>query len=324
MTTRIQNSQNNSTRKTYSKSNKKKYIPGLAAFYFKAQHPWTRKQSEEKYFNRFSKEYDQIFYKDCIECMKHLPSESIDLIIADPPFGLNFNGKESIYNRDKSFVLEGYREIDQNNYAKFTKDWISELPRLMKKTSSAIIFSGWTNLTDVLLAIRETNLHLINHIIWEYQFGVFTKKKFVTSHYHLLWVVIDPKKYFFNKIEHYPLDVWKISRKYKRGEEKNGTRLSVNLVSRCIHFCSEPGDLVLDPFMGSGTTAVCAKGNYRYFIGFEINKNMEDIINIRLSKVDVGQLFEPYSDMLPNIKELAKKYPKAYKEYLKQEEKKNT
>ena len=295
---------------------KSKYIPGLAAFYFRPTHPWTKEQAENKYSEILSEDYNIIFYEDCIEGMKKLPSKSIDLVIADPPFGLDFTGKESIYNRDKDLVLEDYHEIEKNEYYEFSKAWISQLPRLMKKTSSAAIISGWTNLTDVLLAIKETDLEIINHNIWFYQFGVFTRNKFVTSHYHILWVVKDPNNYFFNKIEHYPLDVWKIKRKYKRGEKKNGTKLPVKLVSRCIHFLSKPGDLILDPFMGNGTTAVCAKGNYRHFIGFEINKKMEPIINHGLSKIELGGLFTPYSEIDPDIEKLKKKYPRAYKVYL--------
>jgi len=301
------------------KKKKRNYIPGLAAFYFHPTHPWTREQAENMYLENLSEDYNKIIYEDCMKGMKRLPSKSIDLIIADPPFGLEFTGKESIYNRDKNFVLDGYIEIEQSEYCEFSKAWISELPRLMKKRSSAVIFSGWTNLLDILLAIKDSKLEIINHLIWFYQFGVFTKKKFVTSHYHLLWIAKDLNNYFFNKIEHYPLDIWKIPRKYKRGEKKNGTKLPIKLVSRCIHFLSKPGDLVLDPFMGNGTTAISAKGNFRHFTGFEINKSMESIINHGLLEVETGELFTPYSEIHPNIEKLKKKYPKAYKEYLKKE-----
>lgn len=298
---------------------KKKYIPGLAAFYFTPQYSWTRKDAQELYYKRMSKDHNQIYYEDCIEGMKRLPSESLDLIIADPPFGLNFNGKESIYNRDSTLVLEDYNEVEQSEYSEFTQNWISELPRLMKETSSAFIFSGWTNLTDVLIAVRETGLYLVNHLIWQYQFGVFTKRKFVSSHYHLLWLIKNPDKYFFNKIEHYPLDIWDIPRTYKRGEKKNGTKLPQKLVEKCIHFCSKPGDLVLDPFLGNATSAICAKGNFRHFLGFEINIRMKPIINNGLEKVEIGEFYIPYKEIPLDIEKLRKKYPRAYKEYLKRE-----
>jgi site-specific DNA-methyltransferase (adenine-specific) len=273
------------------KKKKRKYIPGLAAFYFEPDNSWNKKEAYNLYINNKKDYYGEIYYKDCIDGMKGLEDNSVDLIIADPPFGLEFNGKESLYNRDSELVSKGYVDVDGSEYRLFTKKWVSFLPRLMKKTASAFIFSGWTNLADVLQAIEECNLKLINHIIWKYQFGVFTKRKFVTSHYHLLWIVKNEKNYFFNKIKHYPLDIWEIPRKYASGEKKNGTKLPIELISRCIDYCSKPGQLVLDPFMGNGTTAVASKGNFRHFIGFEINEKMRTIIESNLEKVKIGELY---------------------------------
>jgi DNA modification methylase len=158
---------------------------------------------------------------------------------------------------------------------------------------------------------------LLNHVIWKYQFGVFASTKFVTSHYHVLVVVKDADEYYFHKIEHYPLDVWEIPRKYRTGEKKNGTALPDAVVRRCIDFSSEPGDLVLDPFMGNGTTAVVAKANFRHFIGFEINKNLKPIISENLLAISAGERYTSYASRLPSIDELGQKYPRAYKIYIK-------
>lgn len=305
------------------KKRKNEYIPGLAAFYFKPQYDWTREEAEDLYLKQQFTEYNQIFYEDCVEGMKRLPSESIDLVIADPPFGLDFNGKESIYNRNSEYVQDDYEEIKKSEYERFTRNWIMELRRLMKDTASVFIFSGWTNLKDVLIAIDESSLHVLNHLVWEYQFGVFTKKKHVSSHYHILWAVKDPQRYFFHKIEHYPLDVWDIPRTYKRGEKKNGTKLPLQLITRCINFCSKPGDLILDPFLGNGTTAISAKGSFRHYIGFEINTRMKSIIDGSLAEIEPGDFYIPYSELCkPDIEKLKKEYPKAYKIYLKRKKKK--
>lgn len=257
-------------------------------------------------------------YENCIEGMKKLPSESIDLIVADPPFGIEFNSKELAYNRDSDFVIDEYQEVDED-YDVFTEMWIRELPRLMKKTASAYIFSGWNNLEFVLSSARKANLELVNHIIWTYQFGVFTRRKFVNSHYHLLFYVKEPKKYYFNKILHYPLDSWYIPRKYSRGENKNSTKLPTNLVQKIIDFSSKPGDLVLDPFMGNGTTATVSKGSYRHYFGFEINTNLRGTIESNISKVKLGQLYREYKTLKPDIAILKEKYPRAYKIYCEQE-----
>ncbi|NHI94467.1 MAG: hypothetical protein EAX96_18395 [Candidatus Lokiarchaeota archaeon] len=80
--------------------------------------------------------------------MKQFPENVIDLIIADPPFGIKFDGKGSQYNRDSDLVIDGYNEIAEN-YDQFMVEWVSQLPRIMKETASAFIFSGWTNLKDV-------------------------------------------------------------------------------------------------------------------------------------------------------------------------------
>lgn len=299
---------------------KNPYIAGIAQINFKPKFDWEIDEAkklfdstEHKHKHKIHK-IDRIIYEDCIKGMQSLPEESVDLIIADPPFGIDFSGKEHFYNRKSEFVQDGYGEIE-GDYDQFTELWIKELPRIMKDTASAYIFSGWTNLVDVLIAGRKAGLKLINHIIWKYQFGVFTKKKFVTSHYHVIFFVKNPKKYYFNKIEHYPLDIWEIPRTYMPGQKKNGTKLPENVVTRAINFSSKPGDLILDPFMGNGTTAVCSKINYRHYIGFEINEKMKNILDSNINSVKIGQEYRPYHTYLPSIEDLAEKYP-AVKRYM--------
>lgn len=275
---------------------KKRYIPHKAAAEFEPTDDWTKQEALRLFeSSKYPYPVDRILYQDCIDGMKRLEAESVDVIIADPPFGIAFNGKEALYNRDDSLVVEGYHEVDED-YDEFTLRWMREVLRVLKDTGSAWIFSGWTNLRQVLNAIEEVELTLINHVIWKYQFGVFTKRKFVTSHYHLLFLTKHPTNYYFNKIEHYPLDVWDINRTYNKGERKNGTKLPTELVMRCVDFSTRPGNLILDPFMGNATTAVACKGSYRHYIGFEINPAMREIIDHNLSLVNIGDLYVPYSD----------------------------
>lgn len=289
---------------------KNPYVPGIAQINFKPDFDWEIEEAEQLYREATHKiqPVDTILFEDCIEGMKRLPEDSIDLVIADPPFGINFDGKGSQYNRNQDLVVEDYGEVIEN-YDGFTMQWIAELPRLMKETASAYIFSGWTNLKDLLIALDNHKLTVVNHIIWKYQFGVFTKKKFVTSHYHVLFAVKNPKKYFFNKIEHYPLDIWDIPRTYLPGQEKNGTKLPENVVERAINFSSKPGDLVFDPFMGNGTTAVCAKMTYRHYLGFEKNEKLAPLLQRNIEVVKLGQDYQPYHTFLPSMEELAEKYP---------------
>ena len=297
-----------------------RYIPGIAQLKFKPNYDWEANKAKQMYIDakHLTKKIDEIVYEDCISGMQKLPDTSIDLIIADPPFGIEFVGMESMYNRNSDFVVEGYTEIKED-YDQFTLNWIAELPRIMKDTSSVYIFSGWTNLNDVLTALKQANLEVINHIIWKYQFGVYTKRKFVTSHYHILFAVKNKKKYFFNKFENYPLDVWDIPRTYMPGQKKNITKLPENVVIRIINFSSKPGDLVFDPFMGNATTAVCAKLTYRHYYGFEINLKMKDVIDENIKNVKLGDAYKPYHTFLPSLETLIEKYPNI-KSFLQDEE----
>ena len=304
------------TKSTPKKEKKRPYIAGVAAFRFYPNPDWSTKEAHQRFNEQstISEEIsiDTVLFEDCISGMQRLPDECIDLVIADPPFGINFNEAESLYNRDNQMIVGGYQEIN-NEYQEFTESWIYELPRIMKQHASAYVFSGFNNLENVMASARKAELETINHIIWHYQFGVFTRRKFVTSHYHILLLVKDSKNYFFHKVQHYPLDVWPILRKYKRGEKKNQTALPREVVNMCIDFSSKPGDLILDPFIGNGTTAVAAKANFRHFIGYEINANLKDIIEENINSVQLGEEYTPYATRLPSIEELKKKYPRAYK-----------
>ncbi|HEC79615.1 MAG TPA: site-specific DNA-methyltransferase, partial [Firmicutes bacterium] len=189
---------------------------------------------------------DEIYCGDALKLMKNIPDESIDLVVTDPPFAIDFQAKRTNYNRTHDRVLEGYNEIPKEEYYYFTLKWIDETRRIIKKTGSIYIFSGWTNLKDILNSVDEVGLNTINHLIWKYQFGVYTRRKYVTSHYHILFVVKDDKKYKFNKIEDYPEDVWIINREYWTGKIKTPTKLPVELVKRIICFSSDEGDIVFD------------------------------------------------------------------------------
>ncbi|MFW9957760.1 MAG: DNA-methyltransferase [Candidatus Odinarchaeota archaeon] len=294
------------------------YIPHLAEFYFEPAYDWSFEEAQKLFsktahsLNEFHQ--DTVYFTECIEGMERLPKSSIDLIVADPPFGIDFDGKSSVYNRDEALVVSGYEEA-QGSYSEFTRKWMNQLSRIMKRAASVYVFSGWTNLEAILAGADKAGLTTLNHLIWHYPFGVYTKRRFVTSHYHIVLLVKDPKAYFFNKIENYPEDVWIVKRKYRTGLAKNGTKLPLEVVSRCIDFSSRPGDIVLDPFMGNGTTAVAAKSAFRHFIGFEINKKLKSLLKREIGSVQPGQSYKPYKERLPTLEELAMLYPRAYREY---------
>jgi site-specific DNA-methyltransferase (adenine-specific) len=213
---------------------------------------------------------DTLYEGDALTLLPKVPDGAVDLIVTDPPFAIDFKAQRLNYNRTGSNVLEGYREIPEEEYGEFTRQWIAGAERVLAPAGSMYIFSGWNRLRDILEGIDAAGLTTINHLIWKYQFGVFTQKKYVTSHYHILFVVKDPKQYTFNKIDHYPEDVWIINREYWKGRKKTPTKLPAELVKKILRYSSNPGDLVLDPFLGSGTVAVAAHQEGRHFLGFEV------------------------------------------------------
>ena len=241
--------------------------------------------------------------------MRRIAEESVDLVITDPPFGIDFKAKQSYYNRVSQNVLEGYSEISPSEYTEFTVAWIREMQRVLKPSGSAFIFSGWNNLRDVLNAIEISGLTTINHLIWKYQFGVVTKRKFVTSHYHCLYVAKNEKFRKFYSDSRYASgdrtengrsaryrdmeDVWIINREYWTGDLKTPTKLPFELVKKILDYASIPGDLILDPFLGSGQVAVVAQMFDRRYIGFEIAREYFEFAEKRLKnqsyRVSTGQ-----------------------------------
>ena len=232
--------------------------------------------------------------------MKTIPDETIDLVVSDPPFAINFKAKKANYNRTASRVLSGYNEINVEDYYKFTNNWMRQVKRVLKKSGSMYVFSGWNNLKDILTALDVNGFTTINHIIWKYQFGVVTAKKFVTSHYHCLFVCKNDKmRKFFpysrfkknaktsdGKSLHYrdKEDVWIIKREYWTGDDKTPTKLPAEIIKKILQYSSEKNDLILDPFLGSGQVAVISKMLGRKYLGFEIIKSYYDFAYERLEK----------------------------------------
>lgn len=231
---------------------------------------------------------DRIYKGDALELMRSVPSEVIDLIVTDPPFAIDFKAKRLNYNREGNNVMEGYVEVPVDEYATFTYTWLKEAFRVLSNSGSLYVFSGWNRLQDILDGLDRAGFHTVNHIIWKYQFGVFTRRKFVTSHYHILFVVKNPRDYTFNKMDHYPEDVWVINREYWKGKRKTPTKLPPDLVKKILLYSSKQGDLVLDPFLGSGTVAVVSKELGRHFLGFEIVKEYYDFATERILATEQG------------------------------------
>ena len=226
----------------------------------------------------------QIWNTDCVTGMQeHVASETVDLIFTDPPYGINGHDLDSHYNRDDSKVIAGYVDVPLNRYGAWCQEWILECERVLRPGGSMYIVSGYTNLHHILNALHATDLEEVNHIIAQYSFGVYTKKKWVSSHYHVLfWSkkqrAGQPRTFnthcrFSDTTGSYNdrLSVQSLPREYKHGEIRNNNQLSQSFIEKFIAYSSNPDDLVMDPFGGSFSTGSAALALGRRFVGFEIN-----------------------------------------------------
>lgn len=227
---------------------------------------------------------------DCIEgARQHLKDNTVDLIITDPPYGIEADKIHIHYNRQEKNVIEGYVEVPLEKYAEFSHRWIEEAERVLRPGGSIYIVSGYSNLADILIALRDTELTEVNHLIWKFNFGVYTSKKFISSHYHILYYTKPGDKVTFNAHSRFGHDekdreggslnyrdredVWLINREYKPGEIKNKNELPMELIIKMMQYSSNEGDLVVDFFLGGFNTAKTAVGMNRFVVGFEINSN---------------------------------------------------
>ncbi|MDK2975403.1 MAG: hypothetical protein PWP08_1774 [Methanofollis sp.] len=234
------------------------------------------------------------FYNgDCIPgAERYIPDDSVDLIVTDPPYGIDGEGLHKHYNRDEAFVVDGYVEVPSAAYGAFCLRWIAQAGRILRPGGSIYIVSGYTNLYHILHALRQTSLEEVNHIIWKYNFGVYTSRKYVSSHYHVLYYQKPGGKRTFNLESRYGLmekdanksslnyqdreDVWTIHRDYKPGLIKNKNELPLDLLVKMIQYSSNEGDLVCDLFLGGFSTAKAAIGLNRRVTGFEISRPIFD------------------------------------------------
>ena len=221
------------------------------------------------------------------------------------------------YDKDNQLYLDG--TLESTNYKKVTGSIIRKYSVTLVPSYDAL--GGWMfhpttypikttnssfNLIDILSALKKTKLKEINHIIWKYNFGVYTKNKFISSHYHILYYVKPGKKYTFNTFIRFNQDernnnngslnysdredVWVINREYKPGKVKNKNELPKELLMKMIQYSSNEDDLICDLFLGSFSTAKVAIGLNRNVIGFEKSKIAYDYQISQMKNIKRGYL----------------------------------
>jgi len=256
---------------------------------------------------------NNIFNSDCIKgSKKHIEEKSIDLMICDPPFGINENTFGKHYNRDESNVIEGYIEAPKN-YVEWTEQWLQEAYRILKDNGSIYVISGWTNAHKIALAAENVGFNIVNKIIWKFNFGVATKQKYVSSHYEIFYMTKNKNAdVTFNRCCRFTPDdkndnngsllyqdledVWTINKENCPGKKKNKNKLPEDLIRKIIQYSSNENDIICDFFLGNFTTAIVAKKMGRIPCGFEMNKNAFRLNIKNLQNVSFGEDLDKYSN----------------------------
>jgi len=226
---------------------------------------------------------NRIICGDCIEVLGKIDEPFADLIFADPPFNIG-------YKYDKY-----YDKVKKKNYIAWTKEWMSICKKVLKPHGSFYIAIGDDYAANVKIIADELGLFMRNWIIWHYTFGQQMKTKFARSHTHILYLVKDRDNFKFNADEIRVISdrqsVYKDKRAYPEGKTPDdvwneyprvcGTfkermdfpcQMPESLLARIIRVSSHPGEWILDPFSGSGTTDVVAHKLNRIYTGIEISE----------------------------------------------------
>ena len=257
----------------------------------------------------FSSHGVSLYHADALQAMDHLPSDLIDLTVTSPPYNI---GKE--YETPMSI----------EDYIDWSEQWMSQVHRLSKPSSALWLNLGYVEVPSKGKAVPIAYLlwdripfYLIQEVVWNYGAGVATKRRFSPRNEKFLWLVKSIDQYTFNLDEvrdpnvkypnqrkngrlrvnplgKNPTDVWQFP-KVTTGQGMTGQRASpertkhpaqfpTSVIERIVKACSNPEDLLLDPFIGSGTTAEVAIRQGRRAIGFEINADYLDIAAERLER----------------------------------------
>jgi DNA modification methylase len=257
---------------------------------------------------------NKIICGDCIEVLSRADAPFADLIFADPPFNIG-------YKYDKY-----HDKVEGDKYITWTTDWMSACKKVLKPTGSFYIAIGDDYAANVKIIADQLGLVMRNWIIWHYTFGQQTKDKFARSHTHIFYFVNDGKNFTFNDYAvrvpsdrqliyddrranpkgKMPDDVWEDSRVCGTFKERTGwhpCQMPESLLMRIIAVSSNQGDCVIDPFIGSGTTATAALKLQRNYLGIEISKDYAEKAKQRLAqmkKIKINEIYE-IKRLIPDI-----------------------
>lgn len=223
---------------------------------------------------------NKIYNIDCIEYMKTLPNESVDSIITDPPYNIS---------RENNFKTMGRAGIDFGEWDKKFNltDWIKIANSKIKKGGNIIVFNDWKNMTEITKELEKCGFEIKDLIRWEKSNPMPRNRdrRFITDYEVAVWAVKKGGKWTFNRLdEKYERPLIKCGITSKKEKEFGGhpTQKPIEVMKWIIERLTNKGDIVLDPFMGSGTTGVACTLTDRYFIGLELDNTYFDIAKQRI------------------------------------------
>ncbi|MFO1105895.1 MAG: site-specific DNA-methyltransferase [Amaricoccus sp.] len=249
-------------------------------------------------------ELDTILDGDCIEVMRALPEASVDLIFADPPYNLQLRGE--LHRPDNSRVDAVDEDWDRFAsfavYDAFCRDWLAAARRLLKPHGAIWVIGSYHNIFRLGASLQDAGFWILNDVVWRKSNPMpnFRGKRFTNAHETLIWAAkSDQSKYVFNyeamKALNEGLQMrsdWVIplctgSERLKTatGEKAHPTQKPEALLHRVLVASTRPGDVVLDPFFGTGTTGAVAKRLGRRFIGIEREAAYREAAAARIAAV---------------------------------------
>jgi modification methylase len=231
---------------------------------------------------------DQILVGDCIALLRALPPASVHAIFADPPYNLQLKGE--LRRPDDSVVDAVDDEWDRFDdfaaYDAFTREWLGECRRVLRKDGTIWVIGAYHNVFRLGTAIQDLGFWILNDVIWRKANPMpnFRGRRFTNAHETMIWAARGQEsRHRFNYAAmkalnddvqmrsdwFIPLCTGAERLKDERGQKVHPTQKPEALLHRVILSCTQPGEVVLDPFLGSGTTAAVAKRLGRRFIGLE-------------------------------------------------------
>ncbi|MFL5126111.1 MAG: site-specific DNA-methyltransferase [Microvirga sp.] len=249
---------------------------------------------------------DEVLIGDCIAALERLPPDSVDLVFADPPYNLQL--EQALLRPDHSLVDAVDDAWDKfasfAHYDDFTRAWLLACRRVMKKNATLWVIGSYHNIFRVGSTLQDLGFWILNDIVWRKANPMpnFRGKRFTNAHETLIWAAkgADAKGYTFHYEAlkagnddvqmrsdwFFPLCTGEERLKDAAGRKVHPTQKPEALLARVLLAASRPGDVVLDPFFGSGTTGAVAKRLGRSFIGVERDRTYAAAALSRIAAVE--------------------------------------